>query len=128
MPAVAQHGMLLGDPDHPADRGPEQDADPRRLVGTVEGGVREGLRRRGEAEKDVPVEPPRLLRPDDRRRIETLHLGSDAHRKAARVERADEVDPAAAGDGGVPGRAQVVPERRYRAQPGDHHLPHQPGA
>ena len=65
------------------------------------------------------VEPPRLLRRHDAAAVEVLDLGRDAHGKLARVERADPVDPAAPGDGRLPGGARVVPERRDRSQPRD---------
>ena len=40
----------------------------------------------------------------------------DAHRRIARVERRDPVDPAAPGDRGLPGRRRVVADRRHRSQ------------
>src|SRR5581483_5171540 len=116
--ALAEDVVLLGDPDQAADRGSEQDPDPGRLVGAVEAGVCNRLPRRGDGQHDVAVEPARLLRPDDLPCVEAFHLRGDTNREAGRVERADEVDPAAAGDGALPGRAPVVSERADRPQPG----------
>ena len=48
-----------------------------------------------------------------------LHLGGDAHRKAAGVEMRDRRHPARARQEGVPGGGDVVPERGHEAQPGD---------
>ena len=72
--------MLLGDPADPADRRAEEHPDPSGVVRAVERRVRSRLRRRGDAEDDVAIEPPCLLRADDRRRVEALHLGGDPHR------------------------------------------------
>ena len=124
-PPRAQDLGLLGDADHPADGGAEQDADARRLVRAVEARVGDGLARGREREQDVPLELAHLLRRGDRARIEVLHLGGDAHREAARVERADEVDAALSGDRRAPGRGRVVSDRRHRAEPRDDDPPHQ---
>ena len=92
--ALAQHVGLLQDPENAADRGAEDDPDARR-VEAVEPGVRDAPRfAAATASSDVPVEPARLLRRHDARRIEVLDLGGDAHGELARVERADQVDAA----------------------------------
>ena len=60
------------------------------------------------------------------RRVEVLHLGSDAHRELARVERGDPVDAALARDRGAPRRRRVAADRRHRAKPRDHDSLHSP--
>ena len=87
--------------------------------------VRPRLARGGDSEHDVPLEPSRILRPDDRLRLEALHLRGDAHRVLARVEGANPVDPAASGDRRVPGRLRVEPERRNGSQTGDDDAAHE---
>ena len=115
---------LLDDPDDPADRGAEEDPDAVRRVGAVEPRVGDRLARGAEREEDVAVEPPRVLRRGDLGRVEVLHLRRDPHRELARVERADEVDAALAGDGRAPGRRRIGADRRHGAEPGHDHPPH----
>ena len=90
-------------------------------------GVRPRLARGRDGEHDVPLEPPRLLRADDRLRLEALHLGGDPHGEPARVERPDPVDAAPPRDRRVPGRLRVEPERRDRSQTGDGDAAHDHG-
>ena len=58
-------------------------------------------RRRGDAEQDVALELARLLRRDDLRRVEALHLAGDPHGQPVGVEGRDPVDAALAGDRGA---------------------------
>ena len=116
--ALAQDVGLLDDPDDPADRRAEHDPHPRR-VEAVQARVADRLLGRRDGEQHVALEPARLLRRHDPGRVEVLHLRRDAHRKRARVERADPVDPALPLDRGPPRRGRVVAERRDRAEPCD---------
>ena len=78
-----------------------------------------------DGEHDVPLEPARVLRADDRDRVEVLHLGGDANGVAGRVERADPVHAARPGDGRLPRRARVVAERRDGSETGDGDAAHE---
>ena len=91
--ALLQDLVLLHDPEEAADRGTERDADPVRLVLRVQPCVLERLSPRLDREQDIAVEPARLLRRDDLRRLEALDLGRNADRELAGVEGLDEVDP-----------------------------------
>ena len=116
--ALPQDLALLHDPDEPADRGAEDDPDPRR-VEAVQARVLDRLLGCPEREQDVAVELAHLLRRGDAARVEVLHLGRDPHGEAARVERADEDDPALARERGAPTRRRVEAERRDGSDPGD---------
>ncbi len=122
-PALAQHVGLLEQTDGAADRRTEDDPRPRR-VEPVQAGVADGLPGRGDGEEDVPLEPARLLRRHDARRVELLDLGGHAHRELRRVERADPVDAAAPVDRCAPRRRGIVAERRDRSESGDDHSAH----
>ena len=122
--AVAQDVALLHDPGDAADRRAEEDAHAHRVVAPVERSIRYSLLRRRQREQHVPVQPPRLLHGDDGRWVEVLDLGGDAHGITARVERADEVDAAAPGDGGVPRLACGRAHRRDRSQARDDDASH----
>ena len=121
---LAEEVVLLGDPRHSADCRAEEHPHARRLVRGIECRVGDRLLRRRHSEHDVAIEPARFLRPDDGGWVEPLHLRRDPHRIGARVERLDEVDPAPAGDRGLPGRAPVVADRRHGSEPGHGHPPH----
>ena len=104
-------------------------AEPTRTPGTrridsLDAGVRPRLARRGDSEHDVALEPARVLRPDDRLRLEALDLRGDAHREVARVERADPVDAATPGHRRVPGGLRVEPERGDGSETGDDDATH----
>ena len=81
--------------------------------------------RGGDGEQDVAVHAARLLRRDERSRIEAAHLTGDPHRELARVERLDEADAAAAGDRRLPGRGRVEADRRDGSEPGDDNAAHE---
>src|SRR5262249_36726235 len=115
---LAHDGRLLHDPEEAPDCRSEDDADPGRLVDAVEACVLDRLVARREREQHVPVELSHLLRRDDPVRVEVLDLGGDPDGEPVRVERADEVDAALAGDGGCPGGLRVVPDRRHGSEPG----------
>ena len=121
--AVAERVGLLDDSDQAADRRAEDDPDPVR-VEAVQARVGERLLGRAEREHDVAVEPAQLLRVREPGRVEVLHLGGDPHRQPVRVEGADPVDPALAGDGRAPGLRRGVPDRRDRSQARDDDSPH----
>jgi hypothetical protein len=120
---LLEHLGLLHDPEEASDRGAEDDPDARR-VEAVQVGVFLRLDRGGECEQDVPIEAPRFFRRDEAVRLERLHLGGDAHRELARVERLDEVDAALSRDRGAPGRRRVVAERSNSAEARDGDSPH----
>ena len=102
---------------------PDDDADALR-IGPVQAAFPPGFLRRTEREEDVAIHPTRLFRRRHRGRVEALHLSRDPDRELARVEGLDEADPALAGDGGLPGRGRVEPDRRDRAQPGHRDTSH----
>ena len=83
-----------------------------------------GLLRRSEREQHVPIHPARLFRRRHGRRVEALDLGGDPHGEVARVERLDQADPGAAGDGRLPGRRGVEADRSDGSQPGDDDASH----
>ena len=91
--ALAEHLVLLEHADDAADRRADEDAGPRG-IDPLDARVGPRLARRRDGEHDVALEPARVLRPDDGLRLEALHLGRDADRELARVERADPVDAA----------------------------------
>ena len=62
--ALAEDVVLLEDADDAADRGPDEDPGARR-IDALDAGVRPRLARGGDRENDVPLEPARVLRPDD---------------------------------------------------------------
>ncbi len=123
--ALGEDRVLLDDPDDAADRGAEHDPDARR-IGHLEARVGHRLLRRAERDQHVSLEPTRVLRPGDRRRVEALDLGRDPHREPRRVEGLDEVDPAPARDRRVPGGGRVEAERGDRAETGDCDSSHTP--
>src|SRR5947209_7559581 len=125
-PALSQHLALLHDPDEAADRRAEDDAHARGIE-AVQPGIGDGLLRRRERKQDVAIELAHLLRRGGAARVEVLHLGGDPHGKAAWVERADEVDPALAGERRAPRRARVVPDRRDGAEARDDDASHGAG-
>ena len=83
------------------------------------------LARGGDREHDVALEPARILRPDDRLRLEVLDLGRDPDRKLARVEGADPVDPAPPRDSRVPRRRRVETEGCDGSETGDDDATHE---
>ena len=111
-------------PPMPPIAGAEEDADSHRVVDAVEAGVRDRLLSGGEPEQHVPVQPPGLLHRHDGGRIEVLDLRRDAHGVARRVEGADEVDAAAAGDRRLPCLASRRADRRDRPQARDGYASH----
>ena len=125
--AFAQHVVLRHDADDAADRGADEDPRARR-VDPLDARIGPGLARRSNGEHDVPLEPSRVLRADDRLGLEALHLRGDPHREVARVERANPVDAAPPGDRRVPGRLRVEPERGDGSETGDDDATHEAGA
>src|SRR5579884_1357592 len=69
-----------------------------------------------------PVRIAAEVKDFDRGGVEVLHLRRDPHREAARVEGADEVDAALAGDRRTPRRRRIAAQRRDRTEPGDDDL------
>src|SRR6187200_1773619 len=124
MPALTTDPLLLEDPDDASDRG--ADEDPRAGgIDALDTRVRPRLTRRSDGEHDVPLEPARVLRAHHFRRVETLDLRRDAHGELARVEGADPVDAARAGDGGIPRRLRVEPQGRDGSETGDDDAAHE---
>ena len=76
---------LLDDAGHAADRRAEDDSDARRIE-AVQRRVGHRLAAGGDTQQHVPLELPRLLRRDDLRRVEALHLAGDADRQPVGVE------------------------------------------
>ena len=121
--SFAAHAVLLEDPDDAADRGSDQDPGPRR-IDALDAGIRPRLPRRRDREHDVPLEPARVLGADDRLGLEPLDLRGDSNGEVARVEGADPVDAARPGDGSVPRRPGIEPERRDCSETGDDDAAH----
>ena len=121
--ALAPDTVLLEDAHDAADRRTDEDARASR-IDALDSRVVPGLARRGHRQDDVALEPPRILGPHDGLRLEALHLGCDANRVLARVERTDPVDAAAAPDGRVPRRPGIEPERRDGSETRDCDAPH----
>ena len=124
MPALAAHLVLLEHAHDAADRRADEDPGARG-IDPLDARVGPRLARGRDGEHDVALEPARVLRADDRLRLEALHLGRDAHRELARVERADPVDAAPPGDSRVPGRLRVEPERGDGSETGDDDATHE---
>ena len=122
--ALEEDLLLLGDRRDAADRGADEDADPRR-VELLDTRLVPGLLRGGDGEEDVAIHPPRLLGRDQRRGIEATHLAGDPDRELARVEALDEPDPAAARDGRLPGREGIEADRGDGAEGGDGDATHE---
>src|SRR4030095_7183335 len=89
----------------------------------VDPGIRLGLTCRRKDELRETVHAPRLLTIDVLRRVEVLDLAREVHEVVARVELRDRPGPGLACDEVLPRRLDIVPERRHRAEPGDHDPP-----
>ncbi len=81
--ALEEDLLLLGDRRDAADRGADEDADPRR-VELLDAGLVPCLLRGGDGQEDVAVHPARLLGRDQRRGIEATHLAGDPDGELAR--------------------------------------------
>ena len=124
MAALAQHVVLCHDTDR-RRRSPSRRGCRRARGRSLDAGVGPRLTSRRDGEHDVALEPPRVLRPDDRLGLEALDLRGDADREVARVEGADPVDAASSGDRRVPGRLRVEPERGDGSETGDDDATHE---
>ena len=124
MTALLEDVVLGKHAGHAADRGADQDPRSRR-IDIAHGSIRPRLAGGSDGEDDVPLESPRVLRPDDLDWIEVLHLGANSHRVTGGVERADPVDAAATGHRALPGRACIEPEGRDCSQTGDGDAAHE---
>jgi len=117
-PALAEDLVLLEDAGHAADSGAEDDPDARGIE-AVQPRVLHRLAPGAEGEQHVALELADLFRRGDLGRVEVLDLRRDPHGQPLGVERADPVDSAPPGDGGLPGGPSVVAERRDGAKAGD---------
>ena len=122
-PTLEEDLLLLGDRRDAADRGADEDADPRR-VELLDARLVPCLLRGGDGEEDVAVHSAGLLGRDQRRGIEATHLAGDPDGELAGVEALDEPDPAAARDGRLPGREGIEADRGDRAEGGDDDATH----
>ena len=113
--------------DDAADRRADEDPDPAGSTPSTPASAH-ASRAAATASSDVPLEPARLLRPDDRLRLEALDLGGDPHREArsrrtpgcsrrrsARRRAASQVDCASS------------PSGRDGSETGDDDAPHEAG-
>ena len=124
MPPVAKHVVLLEHAYDAADRRADEDPGARRIE-AFDPSVCPRLTCGRDSEHDVAFEPARVLRPDDRLRLEALYLGRDPDREVARVEGSDPVDAAVPGDRRIPRRLRVEPERGDGSETGDDHAAHE---
>ena len=107
-----------------ADRRADEDPCASR-VRPVDAGIGPRFACGGNREHHVPLESPRLLRPDHRLGVESLYLRRDPNGVSSGVERRDEVDTASSGDRRIPRRLRVEPERSDGSQTGDGNATHE---
>ena len=102
-----------------ADAGRDQHADLRRIRGDVEARVEDGFACGCHREVHVSGAAPRLLRPEERSRIEALDLAANANREPRGVEVRDRRDAPSSRPEGLPALGHAVADGRDGPHAGD---------
>ena len=116
--------LLARDTADVAHRRAENDPDPLRRVSAEQAGIVHRFLACGQRELRIARELAQLFGRRQAGRVEVLDLGADAHGIVARIESLDEVDPALPRHEPIPGRGDIVPERRDGTKPGDDDATH----